>query len=106
MIFVSYSWRDRQTAELLLRLFEEQAIPHWIDSKQLDLTRPLRSQIQAALLRASVVAYLDTSTSRDSKWVRFELSQARAWSIPIVAIASPQLLGADIFWQSGRFYPT
>jgi hypothetical protein len=97
VIFISYSWQDRPTAALLSHLFDQQGVPHWVDSKQLDLRRPLRPQILAALLRASAVAYLDTSASRVSPWVSFELSQAHACSIPVIAIASrSRLRGSDI----------
>jgi hypothetical protein len=87
MIFVSYSWRDRLEMTSLLDLFEERGVPYWVDSTQLDLRRPLQPQILAGLLCASAVAYLDTSASRASPWVRFELLQARVYAIPVINLA-------------------
>lgn len=103
MIFVSYSWEDRPAAELLTRLFDEQGIPYWVDSEQLDLNRPLEPQILAGLLRASAVAYLDTAASRSSYWVEFELLHARYHSIPLIVLTSPPSSEDDGVFTRGVF---
>jgi hypothetical protein len=88
VIFISYSWQDRSTVAMLLHLLKTQRVPHWVDSKEIDVRQPLRPQILAGLSQASAVAFFDTSASRESSWVRFELFQARAFSIPVVALRS------------------
>ena len=86
MIFVSYSWRDRRTATSLVHILEEQVISYWIDSKQINLRCSLKPQIQSGLSRSSAVIFLDTSASRVSPWVKFEILQAQAFGIPIIRV--------------------
>lgn len=90
MIFVSYSWKDREVTEVLLESFKERGIQYWVDSDRLDLSQSLKPQIQAALSRASAVVYLDTLASRNSSWVGFELYQARVRSVPVISVRQPK----------------
>lgn len=106
MIFISYSSQDRTTAALLLHFLDSLGIPHWVDSKQIDLGESLKPQILSGLSRSTAVLYLETPASRVSPWVKFELSRARAFSMPIMAL-KPYRLCTSTFacvanWHSGQ----
>lgn len=69
--------------------FEEQGIPHWIDSNELNLQLPLQSQIREAICKAQFIALLDTPASRISRWVDFELRQAQQLGKKILSLRCP-----------------
>jgi TIR domain len=84
VIFISYSWCDRQVAEDLLAQLCILDVDCWIDSEQLDMTRSIEPQVLAGLRSASAVLLIDSPHSLKSRWVHFEVRAAVRYGRPIL----------------------
>ena len=84
MMFVSYSWEDRNHVDLLCARLRTAGTAYWLDSERLDLDSALRPQLASAVARATGLILVDSCASRASEWVWFELYSAQRWSKPVV----------------------
>lgn len=84
MMFVSYSWEDRDHVDLLCARLRSLGTAYWLDSERLDLDSALRPQLASAVAHATGLILVDSSASRASEWVWFELHSAQRWSKPVV----------------------
>jgi hypothetical protein len=85
VIFISYSWRDRDYALDLCWLLQSAGQSCWVDSDCLDVGSPLRPQLCTAVSRASAIVLIDSPASRASPWVQFEQAVARALGKPVLS---------------------
>jgi hypothetical protein len=85
VIFISYSWHDRDVVDRLISRLREHKVAYWIDSENLDLDQSLKGQIFQGLRRATTLLLIDSAPSRESRWVRFEMQAALVLGRPIVA---------------------
>lgn len=93
MIFVSYSWRDREFASRLVARMRQLDVPYWIDDEQLDLSQSLEGQILRGLAQSNVLLLLASSTSWSSPWVQFEVSSALRLARPVHCVKVARVLG-------------
>jgi len=84
MMFVSYSWQDRDHVDLLCARLRSAGTEYWLDSERLDLDSALRPQLATAVSEATGVIFVDSRASRASEWVGFELHSAQRWSKPVL----------------------
>ncbi len=84
MIFLSYSWADafcvHQYAKKLI--YNNRKI--WIDILNLDLSKEIKEQIENAIIKSSHLQIIDSSNSRHSPWVKFEIDIAQKTNTPIL----------------------
>jgi len=76
MIFISYSWEDRATTEVVEAALKRMGLAYWIDRKYLDLSNCLRPQISRAIRQSHQVLCIGSKASQLSPWVRYELKVA------------------------------
>jgi hypothetical protein len=88
MIFLSYSWRDRDYALELRDRLRFAHLAYWLDSEHLDVGLPFRPQLSSAIDRASAVVLIDSRASRTSPWVQFERAVATSRRKPTILLAA------------------
>ncbi|MFP4438615.1 MAG: toll/interleukin-1 receptor domain-containing protein [Chloroflexaceae bacterium] len=76
MIFICYSWADALFVRNLTQVLDGRGQHVWIDYTQLDLDQPLEPQLEQAIFAADLFLFVDSTSARISRWVRFELSLA------------------------------
>lgn len=76
MIFLSYSWQDREASEIVEASLKRMGVAYWIDRKYLNLSNSLRPQISRAIHQSQQVLCLNSKDSQLSPWVRYELQLA------------------------------
>jgi len=76
MIFICYSWADALFVRNLTQILDERGQHVWIDYTQLNLDQPLEPQLEQAISAADLFLFVDSTSARVSRWVRFELSLA------------------------------
>jgi hypothetical protein len=83
VIFISYSWRDREAATRMADWLRGHNRDYWLDEERLDLKRNVAGQIVSALRSASSVLLLVSDWSLESRWVSFELTTALTLGRPV-----------------------
>jgi hypothetical protein len=83
VIFISYSWRDREAATRAADRFRQINCEYWLDEERLDLNQDLAGQIVSALRSASSMLLLVSIASRQSRWVSFEFATAMMLGRPV-----------------------
>jgi len=83
MIFISYSWKDRQHVEELCATIRRSGREYWLDSERLDLDEALQPQLATAVAQASALLFVNSRAGRASDWVEFELRSAERWRKPV-----------------------
>lgn len=76
MIFVSYSWQDSATSEIVEAALKRLGLVYWIDRKFLNLSNCLQPQILRAIHQSHQVLCLKSKNSQLSPWVCYELEVA------------------------------
>jgi TIR domain-containing protein len=77
MIFLSYSWKDKKYVQKLASSLKDRNHEVWIDYENLNMNYPLEPQIENAIKRSTNILVVDTENSRKSKWVAFEIKNAK-----------------------------
>ena len=77
MIFISYSWSDWDNVQKIVRRFNSQKLPVWIDYENIDLSKPIENQILSAIKRCHFFLMIISENSIKSDWVRFEFHFAQ-----------------------------
>jgi hypothetical protein len=75
-IFISYSWKDISTVRCLVDELQAHGCSPWVDYLYLDLRQDITCQLSFAIARAKMFILVDTSHSRNSAWVKFEINHA------------------------------
>ena len=88
-IFISYSWSDSTQAQRIAESLVRQGYWVWIDYQNLNLKQPLAPQLARAIWQTDLFLCVDSSHSRSSPWVQFELLLARIWDKSIRMIYLP-----------------
>jgi hypothetical protein len=86
MIFLSYSWRDRDYALELRERLHFAHLAYWLDSEHLDAHLPLSPQLSSAINRSSAVIIIDSRASRASPWDQFERAVAASHRKPTILL--------------------
>lgn len=76
MIFISYSWQDRVSVDIIEIALRRMGLLYWIDRKYLDLRLSLQPQILRAIRHSSQILCIGSEASRRSPWVCYELKVA------------------------------
>ena len=74
-VFLSYSYKDRHLADILVQRLRERDIDIWTD-RQIEPGASWRDEIQEALERSNTFVILITPESLSSDWLNFELGVA------------------------------
>jgi hypothetical protein len=76
-VFVSYSRRDREVMWRTVRFLREQGLKVWVDNEKLIPGTPIwEEEIEKAIRAASAVIVVMSPDSKNSEWVRREISLA------------------------------
>lgn len=76
MIFISYSWEDCATTEVVEASLVRMGLAYWIDKKHLNISNNLLPQISQAICQSHQVLCIRSEASRLSPWVHYELKIA------------------------------
>jgi hypothetical protein len=85
-VFISYSHRDQEKAEILNGHLRGAEIPTYMDRNQLPTGQPYRPELKQALDASSVVVAICTTASMASSEVLFELAYAMGRRVPIIPL--------------------
>lgn len=76
-IFISYSRRDTKTRHRLVEALREQGLNVWVDNEELDPGDPAwEEEIETAIIACGAVVVILSPDSKNSEWVRREISFA------------------------------
>lgn len=76
MVFISYSQKDKEIVKEIVTKLSKENIDVWIDYESLNLEKPIKPQLIFAIKSADKFILFDTTNSRESIWVKFELKAA------------------------------
>jgi hypothetical protein len=76
-IFISYSRKDLEFAQMLSEKLRQTGIQPWLDVSDIQPGENWQVALQKALQSASVVLYVASQNSRDSTWMEAELQAVR-----------------------------
>ena len=88
MIFLSYSWRDKAVAHKIEARLREVGFPVWIDYRELHPDHDILRQLDAAIFRCRVFAFIEGRDSRRSVWMKKELLIAQTYNKNVLRIAT------------------
>lgn len=86
MIFISYSWSNREPVRAFEAVLRAMGVNYWVDHEQLDLSRPLSAQIFYAIACCDTVMHLVSTASSASPWVSLEVFWARQLQKNVVSL--------------------
>ena len=88
MIFLSYSWKDQGVAHQIEADLREIGFSVWIDYRELRPDYDILSQLDAAIFRCSVFAFVEGRNRGRSVWMKRELLIAQAYNKVVVRVAA------------------
>ncbi|MGY3558470.1 hypothetical protein ACVWXP_001739 [Bradyrhizobium sp. USDA 4463] len=105
IVFISYSWKDRSTADLV-RANIPDGFEVWIDHEQISPGDPISKKIQSGLTGSDYYVLLISESSLSSNWVQREIATAFDLANSKKLSVVPVLLqGADVpFEFKGLLY--
>lgn len=86
MIFLSYSWHDALYTHQFAQKLLSTKTKVWLDIWNLNLNYSIQEQLEKAIQETSTFTLIDSLYSRQSKWVKLELSIAKKTNTPIEII--------------------
>ncbi|MBL0057006.1 MAG: toll/interleukin-1 receptor domain-containing protein [Chitinophagaceae bacterium] len=92
-VFISYSSADRPFADNIYQMMEEEGIPAWYDSKNLDVGDVISDKISSGIQQSSFVLIIISRNSLQSNWVKFELDEAYDQHVKFGKVILPCLYG-------------
>jgi TIR domain len=76
-VFMSYSRRDGDVTQRIVSLLRKQGFDVWLDNEKLIAGTPIwETEIETAIKRASAIVVILSPDSKNSEWVRREISLA------------------------------
>ncbi|QTR46796.1 toll/interleukin-1 receptor domain-containing protein [Thiothrix litoralis] len=84
MIFISYSWVDKKFAHRFAEFLHRSGNNIWIDYLSLDLNKPIKKQLFLAVKKSNYMILIRSTAAMNSRWVRYELKQAKKLGVNIV----------------------
>jgi hypothetical protein len=91
VIFLSYNWRDQAIAHEVDILLRQSDFDVWIDVRDLQPDADILTQLDQAIQRCSVFITVQPGGRNGSRWMRTELSIARAYGKTILPIRADAL---------------
>jgi hypothetical protein len=91
LIFLSYNWRDQAIAHEVDVLLRQADFDVWIDIRNLQPDVDILRQLDQAIQRCSVFVTVKPGSQNGSRWMRTELSIARAYGKATLSIRADSL---------------
>jgi TIR domain len=91
VIFLSYNWRDQAIAHEVDTLLRQADFNVWIDYHDLRADADILKQLDQAIQRCSVFVTVQPDSRHGSRWMRTELSIARAYGKTILPFRADAL---------------
>jgi hypothetical protein len=88
MIFLSYTWREQSIAREVDARLRLEGLAVWIDFRDLRSDENILDQLDSAILRSNLFVVVRPSGHAGSRWMRTELSIARAYRKAILPFRS------------------
>jgi len=88
MIFLSYSWEDKEVTSTVEAALIRMGVAYWIDRNDLNLQYCLQPQILRAVQRSFQVLCITSNASRLSPWVNFEMKIASKFDKKIIRLGA------------------
>jgi len=85
-VFISYSHQDLDFVSRLVNDIRQFGHEVWIDEKDLAAGDMISATVKGAIRRTRFFLVVISENSADSKWVRWELNEARSWGANIIPI--------------------
>ncbi|MGD0418720.1 MAG: toll/interleukin-1 receptor domain-containing protein [Xanthobacteraceae bacterium] len=96
-VFISYSSKDRDTAETICRALEARGLDCWISSRDVHPGENFQEAIVKTLRAARVMVLVFTSNANDSDEIKKELVLAGRYRVTIVPVRVEDVVPNDAF---------
>lgn len=87
-VLISYSRRDKVTADDLAFRLSSSGVPIWIDERDIPCSVPWFDEIESAIREASLLVIVESVHWYTSQHCAVELSEAELWGVPVVRVSS------------------
>lgn len=94
-VFISYSTKDKVTADAICHVLEENKIRCWIAPRNISSGKPYAEEIVDGIKTAKVVVLVFSSKSQASKFVNNEINIAFSTSKPILSFKIDESMPKD-----------
>ena len=91
-IFISYSSKDKQTADAICHVLEENKLKCWIAPRNILAGRNYAEQIMAGIKQAKIVVLVFSKNSQESVFVNNEIDNAFSNNKPIISFKIDETL--------------
>jgi len=94
-VFISYSTKDKQTADAICHVLEQNNLKCWIAPRNITSGRHYASEIVDGIREAKIIVLVFSKNSQESKYVRNEIDNAFSNNKPILSFKIDETIPKD-----------